>query len=267
MSDYLGLWKRESIQIGRSLPYEDATVFWLQAKTYFIDIRIPLNQASLPPGQTLQDLNPPELRQFAQFQAFAGTIDSTDRWIRWNRSIDFTPNPGCVDQGDIHFEGENLIEVGEFSKEDQLQQYREIWVPQPLSSRDYCVLELTQAVNRSTQTIATPCALLIRVGEHFMRIYDDRSYSADFAVPDPVLLAAEELQRLMQFQVDYGQHHAESLWKILLSNDPSRVGTSLCAKANYQSRWENQSLIESWSTPTGEQLEHHWKIRECNRRE
>ena len=266
MSHYLGLWKRESIQIGNSSPYEDATVFWLQAKTYFVDIRIPLNQASLPSDQTLQDSNLPELLRFAQFQAFAGTIDSTDRWIRWNRSIDFAPNPDRVDQGDVHFEGKNLIEVGEFSVDDQPQQYREIWVPQPLSHSDYCVLELTQVVNRSTQAIAAPRALLIRVGEHFMRIYDDRAYPADFTAPDPALLAAEDLQRLMQFQVDYGQHHAESFWEILLSNDPSRVGTSLCAKADYQSRWENQSLIESWSTATG-QLEHHWKIQECTRRE
>ena len=260
MSRYLGLWKRESIQIGSSAPYEDATVLWLQAKTYFIDIRIPLNQASLPPDQTSQNLSPSELFQFAQFKAFAGTIDSTENWIRWNRSIDFTPNPDRVDQGDIHFEGKNLIEVGEFSTDEQ---YREIWVPQPLNRSDYCVLELTQVVNRSTQAIAAPRALLIRVGEHVMRIYDDRFYPPDFAVPDLTLLAAEDLQRLMQFQVDYGQcTSAEDSWKILLSNDPSRINTSIQDQTDYQSQWQNQSFIESWSTDAGEQLEYRWQIRE-----
>jgi Protein HRI1 len=188
MSRYLGLWKRESIQIGNSAPYEDATVLWLQAKTYFADIRIPLNQTSLLPGQTLQSLRASELLQFAQFKAFAGTIASTDTWIRWNRAIDFTPNPDRVDQGNVHFEGKNLIEIGEFSTgdplNDQSQQYLEVWTPQPLSNQDYCVLELTQVVNLSTQAITSPKALLIRVGEHFIRIYDDRSYSANFAVLD-----------------------------------------------------------------------------------
>jgi hypothetical protein len=271
MSRYLGLWKRESIQIGDADPREDAMVFWLQAKTYFADIRIPLNQASLPPGQTLQSLSSSELLQFAQFTAFAGTIASTDSWIRWNRAIDFTPNPDQVDQGSVQFEGKNLIEIGECSPGDPLkdqlnaqpQQYREVWTPQPLSSQDYCVLELTQVVNLSTQAIASPKALLIRVGEHFIRIYDDRAYSPDFAAPDPALLSAEDLHHLMQFQVDYGQHTAVATpWEILLSNDPSRVGTSLHAKADYQSSWQNQSLIESWSTEQGEQLEYHWQIRE-----
>ncbi|NJR57179.1 MAG: hypothetical protein HC768_23245 [Acaryochloris sp. CRU_2_0] len=134
--NYIGLWKRASIQLGDTDPYEDAIVFWLQAETYFADIRIPLSQPALAHQQSLLSLDTPELLKFAEFQAFAGTIDATKSWIRWNRSIDFRPDPSRVDQGSVHFEGNNLIEMGEFEFEDEIQQYLEVWVPQSNDNSD-----------------------------------------------------------------------------------------------------------------------------------
>jgi len=277
-SVFTGLWKRQSIQIGDSEPYEDATVLWLQAQTYFADIRIPLNQPSLPSGQSLLNLTLPQLLEFAKFKAFAGTIDATESWIRWNRKIDFKPDPSRVDQGKVHFEGQNLIEVGEFFVNGDAQSYLEVWVPQIAGPTDCLVLELAQEVNQATQgfaggssgdfleqaqTVTHPCALLVAVGEHFIRVYDDRNYPPEFAAPDPVQLSATELKRLMQFQVDYGKRTGEAApWQILLSNDPSRVGTALQARTGYQARWQDEVLIETWKTAKGENLEHHWQVYE-----
>jgi hypothetical protein len=257
---YIGLWKRESIQLADAVPYEDSIVFWLQAEKYFADIRIPLNQPCLPPQTSLLDLDPDKLLKFSQFNAFAGTIDATESWIRWNRMIDFKPDPSRIDQGSVHFEGQNLIEIGEFELEDEIQQYLEVWVPQSNHSSDRLVLELAQELNATTQTVTHPKALWVTVGEHFIRIYDDRFYSPDFVTPSDVSGAA--LKQLMQFQADYGKRYGDNAWQIVLSNDPSRVGTPLQAKANYQTQWLDDILIESWTASTGETLEHHWNVRE-----
>ncbi len=260
--NFTGLWKRKSIQIGDSEPYEDATVLWLQAKTYFADIRIPFNQPSLPPGQSLLSLNRSELLKFSEFKAFAGTIDAAESWIRWNRQIDFQPSPKRIDQGKVYFEDGNLIEVGEFLLSGSVQPYLEVWVPQPVDTSDYLVLELIQEVNQVTQ-ITQPRALAVAVGEHFVRVYDNRGYPAEFEAPDPAHLSATDLQKLMQFQVDYGKCTGEmNSWQILLSNDPNRIGMSPHQGMGYQSRWQDEVFIETWKTATGENLEHHWQVRE-----
>ncbi|HEY9643336.1 MAG TPA: hypothetical protein V6C57_22800 [Coleofasciculaceae cyanobacterium] len=257
---YIGLWKRASIQLADADPYEDSIVFWLQAEKYFADIRIPMNQPCLPPQKSLLDLDPAELPKFAQFTAFAGTIDATESWIRWNRTIDFKPDPRRIDQGSVHFEDGNLIEIGEFEVEDEIQQYLEVWVPQSPDSSDRLVLELAQELNATTQTITHPKALWVMVGEHFIRLYDARFYPPDFVTPSD--LSGADLQQLMHFQADYGQRHGEKPWQIVLSNDPSRIGTTLQSKANYHAQWLDDILIESWTDRSGETLEHHWHVRE-----
>ncbi len=259
-AQYIGLWKRESIQWADTFPYEDSIVFWLQAERYFADIRIPLNQPCLPPQKSLSNLDLSELPKFAKFNAFAGTIDATESWIRWNRTIDFKPDPSRIDQGSVHFEGENLIEIGESELGDEIQQYLEIWVPQSQDVSDRLVLELAQELNTTTQSVTYPKALWIIVGEHFIRLYDDRFYPPDFVTPSEV--SGSALKRLMQFHADYGKHYGDIPWEIILSNDPSRIGTTLQAKANYHAQWLDNLLIESWTASTGEAIEHHWNVRE-----
>ncbi|NJR57180.1 MAG: hypothetical protein HC768_23250 [Acaryochloris sp. CRU_2_0] len=105
-----------------------------------------------------------------------------------------------------------------------------------------------------------PKALLVNVGEHFIRIYDDRFYPSDFVTPTE--FSDSELRRLMQFQVDYGRRQGELPWQITLSNDPNRIGTTLQNKPNYHAQWLDDILIESWTTGRGETLEHHWHVRE-----
>jgi hypothetical protein len=259
MASYIGLWKRETIQIGDAAPYEDATVYWLQSETYFADIRIPLTQ---PPPQDLLELEPSELLKYAQITSFAGTIEATDTWIRWHRTIDFRPDPGSVDQGEVYYQGNNLIEIGEFTVDGITKSYLEVWVPQPTDRENYLVLELVQEVNTATQTISHPKALWVTVGEHFIRIYDNRFYPPGFVAPEPEELTLSELKRLIQFQTDYGRSDGETPWQILLSNHPNRVGTSLQSKPNYRIQLEAEQLIETWETPGGE-IQYYWVIREA----
>jgi hypothetical protein len=263
MASYIGLWKRETIQIGNSTPYENTTVYWLQAATYFADIRIPLTQPALPPEQNLLELEPAQLLRYAEITSFAGMIEATDTWIRWHRQIDFQPNPHSIDQGQVHYEGDNLIEIGEFEADGMTQTYREVWVPQPGDREAFLVLELEQEINLSTQKATHPKALWVTVGEHFTRIYDNRFYPSDFVAPAPEQLTPPELKRLMQFQTDYGKTNQPLPWQILLSNNPSRIGTSLQSRRNYQAQWQSNHLVETWQTAEGEQIEQHWAIREA----
>lgn len=262
-TNYVGLWRRESIQLGDADPFEDSTVLWIQAQHYFADIRIPLNQPSLPSGQSLQDLSAPDLLKFATIKGFAGKIDFTDSWIRWNRLIDFRPDPGRIDQGQVHYEGKNLIEIGEFLFEKQ-SKYLEVWVPQISDPTSVLALELVREVNHTTGVITHPKALLVAVNEHFIRIVDNRDYPPDYSAPDPATLSDAELKRLMQFEIDYGHKHgALDPGKILFSSDPNRVGLTMKAKPDHETHWQQETLwIETWKTSQGEHLEHQWQVRE-----
>lgn len=260
MEQYIGLWKRASIQIGEGTPFENATVYWLQAETYFADIRIPFNQPFL--SQPLLSLDRDSLLPFAEINAFAGTIDCTETWIRWNRKVDFKPSSD-IDQGKVLFVGTDLIEQGETLVDGKVEAYTEIWQPQPIEQGDRLVLELVRAVNLTTQLVTYPKGLWVTVGAHSIRLYDNRSYAADFAAPEPSKLSETELRHLMQFQADYSQHKRDKgshrgSWETMLSANPKRIGRQL----NPPTQVRDGILVEIEEQALGELLEYHWEIRE-----
>ncbi|BAC92286.1 hypothetical protein [Gloeobacter violaceus] len=253
---YTGLWRRETIQIEGGEPHETAVVLWLQVDAYFADLRIPFERAFLPAGQSLADLPIRRLRDFAGFSAFAGSIEATADWIRWNRTIDFRPRPGQLDQGRVHREDSHLIEIGEFARPDgSTGMYKEIWVPQPCASPDVLVLELSEPVDSASRAIRPAKGMLVRLAQHFTHIYDPRGYPPDFEAPDPQDLSEPELRRLLDFQADYGCYEAGSeRWQILLSSDPGRVGEWLPAPI----RQANQTWLQTLTGPEGFIGERRW---------
>jgi hypothetical protein len=253
---YGGLWKRETIQIEAGEPRETAVVLWLQVGIHFADLRIPFERAFLPAGQSLANLPLQRLREFAGFSAFVGFIDATADWIRWNRTIDFCPRPGQVDQGRVHWEAGNLIEIGEFARPDSSTgTYKEIWVPQLCTNQDALVLELSEQVDFASRAIRPAKGMLVRLAQHFIHIYDPRGYPPDFEAPDPEDLSEPELRRLLDFQADYGRYEPESdRWQILLSSDPGRVGEWLPTPI----RQANQTWLQTLTGPAGFIGERRW---------
>jgi hypothetical protein len=256
MNQYIGLWRRASVQIGESLPYEDTVVYWLQAETYFADIRIPFSQPSL--SQPLSSLSRDNLLDFAQFSAFAGKIDCTETWIRWHRQIDFRLSSD-IDQGDVHFDGENLIERGESTVDGKVEAYTEVWVPQPDDHSNRLVLELVSETNLTTQATTYPKGLWVTVGNHAIRLYDYRGYAANFIAPQPSELFEAELKHLMRFQADYSQRNSKDSWEITMSSDPTQIGRS----ADHPIQQRAGTLIETHQQVSGSVIEYHWKIREA----
>ncbi len=261
MEQYIGLWKRASIQLGDRAPSENATVYWLQAETYFADIRIPFDQPRL--SQPLLSLDRDSLLPFAQINAFAGAIDCTETWIRWNRMVDFKPSSD-IDQGKVYFAGTDLIEQGESNINDKVEAYTEVWQPQPTEQGDRLVLELVRAINLTTQVTSYPKGLWITVGSHTIRICDNRGYTDDFIAPEPSKLSEAELKHLMQFQAEYSQHkhekdHSKGSWETMLSSDPSRIGR----RFNFPTQVREDVLVETQEQASGEIVEYYWKIREA----
>ena len=259
MEQYIGLWKRASIQVGENAPSENATVYWLQAETYFADIRIPFSQPLL--SQPLLSLNRDSLLPFAEMSAFAGAIACTETWIRWNRMIDFKPSSD-IDQGQVHFAGTDLIERGEFTVDEKVEAYTEIWQPQLTDSSDRLVLELVKAMNLTTQVITYPKGLWVTVGSHAIRICDNRGYTDDFISPDPSELSEAELKHLMAFQADYSQckrDRSQDRWETMVSSDPSRIGSQLAPPT----QGRGGVLVETQEQDSGETIEYHWEIREA----
>jgi Protein HRI1 len=261
MEQYIGFWKRASIQVGDNAPSENATVYWLQAETYFADIRIPFSQPLL--SQPLLSLNRDSLLPFAEINAFAGTIACTETWIRWHRMVDFKPS-SSIDQGKVHFVGTNLIEQGEFTIDGKVEAYTEVWQPQMIEQGDRLVLELVKAINLTTQVVTYPKGLWVTVGSHAIRICDNRSYADDFIAPEPSQLSEAELKRLMQFQADYCEYRgvgdrSQGSWETMLSSDPSQIGRRL----THPTQVQDDVLIETQETASGETIEYYWEIREA----
>jgi hypothetical protein len=218
---YSGLWKRESIAIDGGKPQETATVLWLQGEKYFADLRIPLNQPQIPAGQSVEALSAKDLFALASFSGFGGTIDATESWIRWKHLIDFLPNSGQIDRGDVFWQEGNLIEDGQFESPQGIIHYREVWIPQNLGQTDLPNIEIFEAGQR----------ILVAVGEHFIQLDDPRGYDPAFSVPDLQSLSEAQLRHLLSFQADYGcrDPHTGNL-EIRLSSDPTRVGEILDSK-------------------------------------
>ncbi|MBC8123773.1 MAG: hypothetical protein H7Y22_18285 [Gemmatimonadaceae bacterium] len=256
MNRYTGLWKRQSIQLGDCDPVETATVFWLQAGSYFADLRIPHDWPSLGEGH-LQPQPVDALLPFTRLMAFGGTTETTESRLLWTHQIDFQPRPGSVDEGSVFWEAGNLIEDGQCETPDGLQTYREVWVPEPLGSGNLLVLQLDSPDIEGGIT-SHPRGLLVMVGEHFIHLYDDRGYPPKYATPDPTMLSGPELRRLLQFQADYGNRDSDNRLEIRLSSDSSRVGQRLDVAAE----WQGECWLNRRPDRSGKPGEQRWRVLE-----
>ncbi len=258
MNRYTGLWRRQSIQVGDGDAVETATVFWLQAGTYFADLRIPHDWPSASEGQSRPSQSVDALLPFTRLIAFGGTTESTENWIRWTHQLDFQPRIGSVDEGSVFWEAGNLIEDGQFETPGGPQTYREVWVPEPLGSGNLLVLQLDESSSAGEVT-GQPRGLLVMVGEHFIHLYDDRGYPPEYTIPDPDVLSEPDLRRFLQFQADYGKRDPDdNRLEICLSSDPSRLSQRLDVAAE----WQEDCWLNRRPDRSGKPGEQRWRVVE-----
>lgn len=256
---YLGLWKRASLQLGEQPAQETEQVYWLQGYSHFADLRIPLNYPTQLVAHDRAALLP-----LTTMTAFAGTTQVYGNQIEWHHTIDFKPQPHSSDQGTVHWDGGDLIEVGEWIANGQMQSYRERWVPQPLDHPDFYALELVKQINHTTQTTLHPLGKWVVVGQYFLRLIDFRPLPKGWVTPELEQLGLTELQQFLQFQAEFGYVTGQSTpWCISASNWADQVGRSLRDRAAYQTTWQGDFWIEQWCQDAVF-MERHWRVCEAS---
>lgn len=186
----VGVWRRRLIAFPDGCEDRTTTVFWLQTRSTFADIRLP--QESLALSKLSRPALPTEaLPVLARQDGFAGHTTLDGDLCTWHRWISYRPPGPTPDAGRLRLEGGLLIEDGVHAD------YREDWE------------RLDDGAEGTTAFagIGSPSRLLVRVGRHFIRI----------EARDPVSYEPGCV-------IDYGQVAATGEWRIALSTEPERAG-------------------------------------------
>jgi hypothetical protein len=153
IADLGGVWRRTLLIDSEGNRDDTSDVTWLQAGSYFVDLRRLSKPPSFDPtdGVALMTANQ---REWAMSQeAFAGTLLSDGGVFQWQRSIDLRPPGPVPDAGRLRWSGDMLVETGLHVD------YVEHWVRQPTSDERVWAIWLHDGDERG--------ALLMRVGDYF----------------------------------------------------------------------------------------------------
>jgi len=189
----VGVWRRRLIAFPDGREDRTTTVFWLQTRSTFADIRLP--QESLVLQKLPRSALPAEaLLVLARQDGFAGHTTLDGDLCTWHRWISYRPPGPTADAGRLRLEAGLLIEEGVHAV------YREDWER----------LDDGTEGAMAFASIGGPSRLLVRVGSHFIRIeaLDSVSYEPGCAI-------------------DYGRVAATGEWRIALSTEPDRAGGAL----------------------------------------
>jgi len=144
-----GGWLRRSIAVGGGPAQETATVWWLQASTRFADLRVPLAQDG-------------------RAQSFAGATTWEPPALTWEHELDLE-GLADSDTGRVHFDGELLVEEGEWAGDSGPRGYVEVWEPMPGTTGTSFALTRGAAPGR-----------LVRTGTRALTLVDDRASGGDY---------------------------------------------------------------------------------------
>jgi hypothetical protein len=147
-----GAWERSALTLDGEAVIDAGRAVWVQAATFFVDVR--------GPGG------------FASDTCFAGTTKWTEPYLAWTHTIDRAgaeagqDTDDGEDRGHITFDGNDLIEEGSFIAGAE-RSYAERWtrLPGPL-------LPVLAA--------ASPNGLSVRVGDHAAAVVDARAEGGAF---------------------------------------------------------------------------------------
>jgi hypothetical protein len=115
----VGTWHRVGLVIDGAEVDETLDVLWLQGPEWYADIRLPL--AGTPGGPTAGTV------PLSAPMAFAGPAAWSDPMMGWTHVFDSAGRPTGVDAGHLVFEGDVMIETGQWSEGDRVVTYAERW--------------------------------------------------------------------------------------------------------------------------------------------
>jgi len=116
--EYTGLWRREVIT-APAFRDETTQVLWLQTRSWYADLRVPIDRPAAGPGYS--GCGPVELEALGKIQGFAGELAVTDGIALWRRDFDRQPPGDLPDEARCAVDGDVMIEDGLHAD------YQEIW--------------------------------------------------------------------------------------------------------------------------------------------
>ncbi len=147
--EFVGAWQRRSIAVDGGTPTEPARVLWLQAGDAFADLRVPTDVGT-------------------DVDAFAGITTYEAPALTWHHTLDWNGGFAGYDCGVVEYVDGDLVERGEFERDDGRHEYVEVW----------------QRVDpgRAGVVLTAAHAMVVRVGCHCLALRDRRRSGGDFDV-------------------------------------------------------------------------------------
>lgn len=215
-AQYLGVWQRRVLETGDGRRDAESTVYWLQARRWHGDIRVPARRPDFAGIESLAQCSRTQLEWLCRQQGFAGVTEVTGDICRWRRQIDFQLSE-ANDVGRMVFAGERLEEFGVEAD------YYELWERLPESRGASRVLRLLDSDGADMQ----PATFALFSGDCFMvlrgrRVPVEQARLIRSRVEEGVA-SETELAEYADFEISFG-HKRESEWRIELSTLPWREG-------------------------------------------
>jgi hypothetical protein len=136
---FLGAWQRVSLSLCGDPEHEPEYVYWLQAETWFVDLRVNRETAQVTGSA-------------------AGVTTWSAPHLRWQRTIDILEPAPPEDVGAIAWDGDEIIETGvfPFAGTDGPVPYRERWRRLP--------------DDRPVTSWKSPAGIMVRAGHHALGV-------------------------------------------------------------------------------------------------
>ena len=227
-TNYHGVWRRSLLE-NKQGKDDSSLVLWMQTQHRHVDIRIPALRPNYPQYASLEDFTTNELLMLATQQGFYGITHVQRDICRWQREVDFQPDSGTRDIGEIGFQFDMSGNPNVMLETGIDDDYFEIWHKNKdshLSPTD----KTTTGKNRHGEERT---AYMLTAGNQvaFAR-------PRDVVVPASIsLLAAikehqpsrEMLLDWLDCEISFGEKIDNQHWKICYSTHPFREGQT----ANY----------------------------------
>lgn len=246
--EYIGVWKRSLLTTGSGLRDASTTVYWLQTKELFADLRIPVPEPARG-CSSLQECSGEQLLQLAQQQGFAGVSTVLGDICTWHRELDFQPKSGPPDIGKMAFASHEVLTEDDPSGQNK---YHEHW--QRVQGSD----GLSWAYRLQAANQAERKGFFLGAGNYFF-FAADRCVSleprSDLASQLQLATLLDEKRDLMGMELSFGvveQQGEAAMWTIMHSTLPGRVGHSLLpASCTLNSLASNSSIQAGVVGPKG----------------
>ena len=134
-AELTGLWRREVIT-APGVRDETSRVLWLQARSWYADIRVPIDRPGGEGRRGFADYSEAELVELARIQGFAGELTAADGVCLWRRDLDHQPPGADPDEARFSVSGEVMVEDGIHAD------YQEIWRREPQSQAPLAAFRL-----------------------------------------------------------------------------------------------------------------------------